>query len=117
MSEEQMTPEDLTQETCDVLNQVLQDQGMDDHCVVVPRMQFDAAMQELSFYQVTMKDYRDSILLDKLAGTSTHVEQFHNEIVIPGVNGPRPEHAHLARDTAQDIIRGRKQMGLEPKEG
>lgn len=31
-----------------------------------------------------------------------------SEIVIPGVNGPRPEHAHLDRDTASGILRGKQ---------
>jgi hypothetical protein len=26
------------------------------------------------------------------------------EIVIPGFNGPKPEHAHLSRDTMQDVL-------------
>jgi len=115
MSEE-ITREDHAQETCDVLNQVLAERGLDEQCVVVPRLQFDPAMLELAFYQRTMRTYRDAILADKLAGGTSNVETFHNEVVIPGVNGPRPEHMHLARDTAQDIINGRKAMGLAPKE-
>jgi hypothetical protein len=31
------------------------------------------------------------------------------EIVIPGVNGPRPEHMHLDRDTATGILRGKQE--------
>lgn len=30
------------------------------------------------------------------------------EIIIPGVNGPRPEHMHLDRDTATGILRGKQ---------
>lgn len=26
------------------------------------------------------------------------------QVVIPGFNGPRPEHAHLSRDTMQDVV-------------
>ena len=37
------------------------------------------------------------------------------EVVIPGVNGPRPEHAHLDRDTATGIMRG-KQAALQSKQ-
>ena len=31
------------------------------------------------------------------------------ELIIPGVNGPRPEHMHLDRDTATGIMRGKQQ--------
>lgn len=31
------------------------------------------------------------------------------EIIIPGVNGPRPEHMHLDRDTATGILRGKQE--------
>ena len=37
-----------------------------------------------------------------------------SHIVIPGVNGPRPEHAHLDRDTNTAILRGREALGFKP---
>ena len=37
-----------------------------------------------------------------------------SHIVIPGVNGPRPEHAHLDRDTNTAILKGREALGFKP---
>lgn len=55
---------------------------------------------------------------DRVLGETKQAFSFENpgqliigeqEIVIPGVNGPRPEHMHLDRDSMSGVLRGKEQ--------
>ncbi len=61
------------------------------------------------YYEDLIKKYRDVSVMAQLSGPAGEVSKLklrdlNNELIIPGVNGPRPDQQYLARDTSTDII-------------
>lgn len=99
---------DKLRNTCDVLNGQLQAQGLP--IVVIP-------IQTLLMFQKTLEDYTALQKQMQIKQTAANVEfdvptksfdvaQDFNLGMAGG--SPRPEHLHLCRDTAQDILNAAK---------
>lgn len=92
--------------TCDAINNQLGDQIFAIPTATLLDMQRVLKEQAIAIEVLT----HNNAALKRVLDQSTKLPGFKEPdlLVVPGVNGPRPEHAYLDRDTASSVLRARE---------